>query len=246
MKIVTSILVIFSSFLGSLSGAQSAINTDDFDKIIISPHIETTLIPSEENKVVIESSSVDESKINIEVNGHTLRVYLEGAKEWTKTEKIEKDGYKTNRSIYKGKVVTATIYFKNIDELSIRGEQNHKVAGTISGDDFDLTIYGESIVDIDAISCNELKLVTYGESIISVKEGQVNEQKIKCYGESKADLLAVLSNTVKVTTYGESELKLNVSEEIKVTSYGESKLQYKGNAVVKKGLSFGESSIIRL
>ena len=243
LKIILLIVGIAMSYVAT---AQKSVNVDNFDKIIVSPHIETTFVASDENRVQIESSTEDESKINIEVSGGTLRVYLDGAKEWTKSEKVDKNGHKRYESLYKGKVVTATIYFKNLEKLSIRGEQHHKIEGGITSEDFDLTIYGESTVDIDQIASEDFKLVTYGESIITVGKGEVSKVKITTYGESQADLLAVNTTNAKVTSYGESEIKLNVSDEIKVSSYGESKLQYKGNAVVKKGLTFGDSSIIRL
>src|ERR1700741_3849673 len=119
-KIYISLLLIFAF---KIAVAQNTIQVDHFDKVIVSPNIEVTFIEGNEEKVTIEKSTVESDKINIRVKGKTLRIYLDDAKELVKNEKKYKNGHKVKQPIYKGTVVTATVMYTTLTELSIRGEE---------------------------------------------------------------------------------------------------------------------------
>ena len=67
-------------FFNSTYG-QNTTPVNHFDKVIISPHIQVTLVQGNEQSVTIENTTVSKDKIKIEINNTTLWVYLEGAKE---------------------------------------------------------------------------------------------------------------------------------------------------------------------
>lgn len=226
--------------------AQTTTAVNHFDKVIISPHIQVTLIEGHEEKVTIENSTVSSEKINIEVKDNTLRIYLDGAKEVTKNETAYEDGYKVKRSIYNGTVVTATITYKTLDELSVRGEETLVCKSLLKGNKFRLKIYGESQVFFNEVSLGELQTTIYGESFLEIKSGSITDQKYTAYGESKINSLGIKSNTTKITAYGESNFRVNVSDEIKITAFGEAKLEYKGNPKINKGLNIGELQIDKI
>ena len=226
--------------------AQTTTAVDHFDKVIISPHIEVTFIEGNEESVTIEKSTVDKEKINIEVNNKTLRVYLDGAKELTKNKKVHEDGYEGKQPVYKGTVVTAIVTYKAINDLSVRGEETQVCKSLLKGDKFRLKIYGESHVILTQVNLGELQTTIYGESILDVKSGSIDHQKYTTYGESKINSLAVNSHTARIIAYGESNFQVNTSDEIKITAIGEAKLEYKGNAVINKGLHIGEMQIAKL
>src|SRR6476619_7447719 len=106
LKCYLTILVVFG-FKTTFAQTTTAVN--HFNKVIVSPHIQVTFIEGDEESVTIEKSTVNNEKINIEVNGKTLRIYLDGAKEVTKNEVVYEDGHKVKRPIYNGTVVTATV-----------------------------------------------------------------------------------------------------------------------------------------
>ena len=56
----------------------------------------------------------------------------------------------------------------------------------------------------------------------------------------------IKSITAKITVYGESNFKLNVSNVIKITSFGDAEVEYKGNAIVDKGLNVGHVKISKI
>lgn len=237
---VIAVLLVQSTF------AQKTTTVNHFDKVIVSPHIEVTFVEGNEESVAIEKSSVSDDKINIEVNNNTLRIYLEGAKEVTKNKKVYDNGYEEKRSIYNGTIVAATVTYKRLEELSVRGEETHVCKSPLKGDRFRLKMYGESKVYLDEVHLGQLQTTIYGESMLEIRSGTINDQRFTVYGDSKINGLAVKNKTTKITAYGEADFRLNVSDEIKITAFGEAKLQYKGDAVVNKGLHFGEMQIAKI
>ncbi len=239
-------ITILTIFIFKTTIAQTATAVNHFDKVIISPHIEVNFIQGNEESVTIENSTVDKTKINIEVNGKTLRIYLDGAKEVTKNKKVYDNDYEGKQPIYHGTVVTATVTYKTMNDLSVRGEETQVCKSPLTGDKFRLKIYGESHVILTEVNLGELHTTLYGESILDIKSGWIDHQKYTSYGESKINSLDVASNTTRITAYGESDFHVNTTNEIKITAFGEAKLEYKGSAVINKGLHIGEMQIAKI
>ncbi len=244
-KSTALILAMVFAFFGLQIGfAQGKITkVDPFDKVIVSPHIQVIFQQGESESVAIESSTVSDDKINIETSGKTLRIYLEGAKEVTKSEKTSEDGNERRQSIYKGTVIKAIVTYVNLVELSLRGEEEFVCKSTLTGDRFLLKIFGKSQVHLDDVALGSLFVTIYGESYLEVKSGTVGLQKITAYGESEVNTLGVKSKSAKITAYGEGSYRLTVTEDLKVTAFGEAKIAYQGNPIVKKGIIIGEASI---
>lgn len=243
LKTCINVLLFFAF---KITVAQSTTQVDHFDKVIVSPNIAVTFIEGDEEKVSIEKSTVTDDKINIEVNGKTLRIYLDDAKEVVKTETVYENGNKVKRPIYKGTVVIATVMYKTLEELSVRGEETIICKSVLKGNKFRLKMYGESEVFLNDVNLNELQTTIYGESILVIKAGTVKNQKYTAYGESKVNSLGINSNTTKITVYGESNFKINVSDEIKLTAFGEAVVEYKGNPTISRGLNMGEVKINKI
>jgi len=217
-----------------------------FDKVIISPHIQVTLVEGNEEMVTVESNTVGNEKLNIEVNVKTLRIYLEDAKEITKEETIEENGIKMKRPIYKGTIVIATIAYKTLNEISVRGEEILVCKSVLKGPAFALNIYGESHIFLNDVNLKKLHTTIYGMSELEIKSGIIQYQKYTAYGESNVDASAISNEETKITAYGEAAFKINASKAIKMTSYGEASLEYKGSAKIKKDLNLGGLRIIKM
>ena len=217
-----------------------------FEKIIVSPYIQVTFVEGDKEEVNVENCTVDKSKLHIEVNGKTLWVYLEGAKQIPKNETTYNNGYKEKHSIYNGTVVTATITYKMLNELSIRGEEAQLCKSPLSVDKFNLRIYGESKVTFNEVNFGELHTKLYGESTLEIKAGTIKEQHYTSYGESKINTIAVNGRTGYIVSYGEADFTLNASDKIKMTAFGESKLHYKGDPEIVKGIHIGTMLIDKM
>lgn len=244
--VLFSLVILASVCVPHLSNAQKVTQVDAFDKVIVSPHIEVVLVEGNEESVKIENAKVSEDKINIEVDGKTLRLYLDGAKTVTKSERVDNDNWKGKRSIYNGTMATATITYKKMKALSIRGEEIVKCESPLEQKSLKLAIYGESKVYFNSITTEDLTVSIYGESYLEVQGGDVSRQVYRAYGESEVNTLDMENTSTKITAYGESNFRVNVSNRLKVTCYGETKINYKGDADVDKGIVIGEARIRKI
>lgn len=229
--------------IGNVLAQKKSFDVESFDEVIISPHIEVIFEKAANQSVVIEDIDVSMDKLNVEVKGNTLHIYLDDAKVYTKSEKVKYDDYKGKHSIYNGTLVSAKIYYTELEEISLRGEETHKVVSPIEGEKLSLKIYGESDVYLKEIQVQEFYATMYGESYLEVKEGNAKRQKIISYGEGEINTFGVQNSTAKITAYGEGRVKIKVSDELKVTAYGEATVHYKGSPIVNRGIVLGEATI---
>ena len=244
-KLITFLTTIL--FLNTTLYAQKTIKLNkDFDKIIVSPHIETTFIKGTEASIVIEDINVPMEKFQYEINKGTLQVYLEGAKTYTKNKKIIINNTKRKIPLYKNRVVKLVITYTNVDIFSVRGEEKFTFETPVEQKECTLRIYGKSEVTLNDINVDRLDVSIYGDSFLSIGKGTIEKQKVTAYGASKVMSNDVVSNETKITAYGDGTFQFNVSEKIKVNSYGEATVLYKGNAKLKKGIVIGESTIRRV
>ncbi|WP_430906064.1 head GIN domain-containing protein [Maribacter sp. 2-571] len=249
MRKIITMGALLITVLGNLSTAEAQDNTfsvKTFDKIIISPHIEVTLKEGSEESVVVNDSKVTIDKINAEVSGKTLRVYLDGAKVLTKSEKVNYDNYKGRRSIYNGTQATVTITYRNLKNLSVRGEERIHIASAMNQKDMKLSIFGESKVYFDDLTAEELTVAIYGESYLEISDGSVNHQVYRAYGESEVNAGEIRNKSTKITAYGESNFRVKVSDRLKITCYGEASINYSGNPEIDKGIVIGEATIRKM
>lgn len=247
IKYVYHIAIAILLFCINLCQGQSeTIAVQHFDKVIISPHIQITFIEGEKESIMIENARLPQEKINIEVVGNTLRMYLDGAKTTTKTIKTNENGRERKKPIYIGTMVTAVITYTQLRELSIRGEEIIECKSPIKRDDFRLKIYGESKMTMNSLKVNSLRVSIYGESYLEIKEGSVNDQKYTVYGEGKVNTLGMINENTKITAYGESNFRVRVSDHLKVTAYGEATVAYNGNPSIHKGIILGEATIHKI
>ncbi|SEB47804.1 Putative auto-transporter adhesin, head GIN domain [Tenacibaculum sp. MAR_2009_124] len=243
---VTSFLGLFL-FISSLMSAQENINlTTNFDKIIVSPHIEVVFKKGNNSSIVIDDINVSREKFKYEIKNGTLQVYLEGAKTYTKSKKTQHEGYSRKTPLYKNRVVVLTITYTDVEVFSVRGEEKITFETPLKQQNCKLRIYGDSEVTINEVDLDKLGVTIYGESYLKLMKGSINRQKITAYGASKVMAYDVVSKETKVTAYGDGTYQVNASEKVKVTSYGEAKILYKGEASLKKGIVIGESTISKV
>ncbi|CAL65688.1 head GIN domain-containing protein [Christiangramia forsetii] len=241
------ITLIISVLNFSFSNAQSkTIEVSPFKEVIVSPYIEVVFKQSDQESVVIEKSSVETEKINIEVDKKTLHIYLDDAKVVAKEEEVMINGIEQDRSIYNGTEATITVYYRNLEEVEIRSEEMINFADAIQTEDFDLDIYGSAKVYLESITAEDFKVAMYGESYLEIKDGNVDFQRYRCYGKSEVSAVDLQSAETKIAAYGNNHIVVNVSEKLKVSAFGEARIQYKGNAKVNNGLKIGETVIQKI
>lgn len=239
-------LITFSLFLSQAAFAQDVRAVEHFEKLIVSPHIQVTLVEGTEETVTIEINKETDDKLHIEQNGKTLHIYLEDAKVTTKTQIELKNGIEFKGPIYEGTIVTATITYKTLKDISVRGDETLVCKSLLKGDNLKLKIYGESHVYLEEVDLKKFHATTYGESVLEIKSGAIQQQKYTSYGVSQVNALSIANEDTRIIAYGETELKINASKRIKITAYGEASLKYKGDAEIIKGINIGETRIRKL
>jgi hypothetical protein len=246
MKLVSiTLLGIFFTITSSIAQEQT-FQVKDFNKIIISPHVEVNLIAGDETSVVIENAKVPMHKINVGVEGSTLRVYLDGAKTVTKSERVSSDNWNGKRPIYNGTMVTATITYKTLKNLSVRGEEIVRCKSALDQDELKMTLYGETKVYLEDLVLNELTVAIYGSSYLEIAKGNVGRQVFRAYGESEVNTIGMGNKETKITAYGESNFRVKVSDRLKVTCYGETTINYEGSPDVDNGIIIGEAKVRKI
>lgn len=244
-KLLITLIIALLSF--SVSNAQTeTVEVSDFSEVTISPYIKVNFRQAETESVIIENSKVDRDKINIDVDGKELHIYLEDAKIVSKEEEVKVNGREMDRSIYNGTEVHITVNYVTLEAVEIRSEEVINFEDDISVEDFDLDIYGSPKVYFESITAEDLKIAMYGESYLEIKAGKVKFQRYRCYGKSEVNAIDLQSSETKIAAYGNNHIVVNVTDKLKVSAFGEARIQYKGDAKVNSGLKIGETVIQKI
>lgn len=236
-------ILLITFTLPSLLAQEISRDLKSFRKIIVSPKINLILEQGESEHIRLKHSNVDADKINIKVQGHTLRIYLEDAKV---TEKMYRVGGNQKRSIYHNASVTAYVTYKELEHLEIRGNQELTCNSPLTAERFTLKAYGENDINLASLKTEYLRTSLFGGNDLNIKTGKAEYQKYKLFGENEINTEDVKSFSATTTIFGESRIKLNTQDNLKVNAFGESQVSYNGNASVNKGLIFGRAQITKL
>jgi len=210
-----------------------------FHKATISPYIQVTFVEGDEESVTINNMITDSKKLHVEVHGGILRMYLDGAKEIPHT----REGY---HPLYPDHAVIATVVYRKLDVLSLRGSEQFLCKSPLSVNQFTLRMYGESSIIFKEVHIDRMNATLYGRSSLDIQAGAIDEQHYTCYGEGKVNTTAIAGQEASVTAYGESEFTVNVSDRIKITAFGEAKLRYMGTPTIVKGIHVGEMDLKKI
>jgi Putative auto-transporter adhesin, head GIN domain len=237
MRYLKAVLAAGLVSLGVAGYAQPG-PVDHFDKVIISPYIQATFVEGDKESVAINGIIVDSNKLHVEVKHGTLRVYLDGTKDIPHNHDYNDEKEHSHPS-YPKHAVIATITYRKLSALSLRGEETYLCESPLSANQFHLRVYGESRVIFTEVHFQKLHTTIYGESTLDIKSGVINKQYYTCYGEGKVNTTGIAGRESKLTAYGEAEFKLNVSDRIKISAIGQAKLRYMGNPDIVKGIHIG-------
>jgi len=241
-----NILAVTTLFIATAVHAQS-IPVDRFHKVIISPYIQTTFVQGDEESVTINNIIVDSSKLHVEVKSGTLRIYLDGAKEVPHSQQeYRNDGSRQSGPLYPNHAVVATVTYKKLDALSLRGDETYLCQSPLYARDFILRVYGDPKVIFTEIHLTQMHTTIYGDANLDIRSGEANEQYYTAYGDGRVNATAVKGQTAKLTAFGEAEFRLNVSDWIRIITFGQAKLRYLGSPEISKGMHFGGVDIAKL
>jgi Putative auto-transporter adhesin, head GIN domain len=225
--------------------AQETRKLPHFNSIVVSPHINLVLTHDESENVRLIHSGISENKINVEVNGEVLRIFLDDARVTSPRNRYNENGYRWKESIYKDVSVTAYVSYRSIKRLEVRGEQNVTIDSIPSYSKIKIKAYGETRIDIASVDTEKLKVSLYGENSLKVRGGRTQHQVYRLFGENKIDAIALESRTASTRIYGEGRIRLTASDELILNSFGEPEIVVAGNPLIHRGIIFGHTDIRR-
>jgi len=214
-----------------------------FEKVILSPHIDLELVNGEQEKIEIIDLAVPEEELITEVKNGTLKIYLKDAKTFTKHVKEGHGRNKKTEPVYNVRMAQVRITYRQLDELTVKGEETVVCSGILQSENFKLKMYGEAALVIEEARIYDLKAKLYGANELMVKAGQIDNQILKTYGESNLNLKNIINYNTKIIAYGESSFYIQTRDRIKVITVGESKVYYSGSAKVNEGIMLGGSEV---
>ncbi|QHT70643.1 DUF2807 domain-containing protein [Rhodocytophaga rosea] len=244
-KIIPSLLVIlFAVGCLSMSKAQTLTKSlPAFEKVIVSPLINLVLEQGEQESIRLEYEGVAEDKINYNVEGKTLKLYLDGAKLRVKNQRYDKDGWTYNKADYENVHITAYVTYRKLEVLQVRGEETTICKSALIQPAFKLKVFGESKVTLIALETNRLKVSLYGQNQIKIQSGSSDHQRYWVYGENKIDSEKLVGKKTTTTSFGESTLYVHASQQLLVTALGESDIVHRGGAQVSRKIVLGSNTI---
>jgi len=213
-----------------------------FSKITVSPKINLILQQGSEESIRVTYSNINAGKINVEVEGNKLNLYLDQARIVDKRERSN-DDYNSKASIYRDAEVTAYVTYTQLKSLEVRGEQEVTSKGLLENESFKLKVYGEAEITLDSLQTQKFKAVVYGENKIKIKGGKAVHQRYRLYGENKIDTRALASTSVSTSIYGEGRLTVTASDEVRINAIGEPEVNVSGTSYINKGIIIGRADI---
>ncbi len=215
-----------------------------FDRVAVSPLITLVLEPGDQERVRLEYSGVDPEKINYQVHGRTLRIYLDDARYAVPERKYSRDGHEYHRPVYDRSVrVTAYVTYKQLRSIEKRGEENVTCKGALNANRFTVRLFGEIDADLQSVTARRFKAALFGENSLRIASGSAARQRFRSFGENTVDTRNVAGRITSTSTFGDSHLRLNASDEMRVTTFGESDVRFSGGGQLSRRLVFGEASI---
>ncbi len=214
-----------------------------FNKITVSPKISLVLQKGERESVRITYSNITSNKINVEVVGDKLRIYLDDARMFDKRERNYSENGNGKVSIYEDVSVTAYVTYRFLTELEMRGEETLTCESAIEADKFKLKVYGEAEVNLLSLKAHEFKASLYGVNNIKIKSGESAHQVYRLFGENKIDTRGLESITASARVYGEGRLQMKASDEVRINAFGEPKIDISGSPRISRGIILGKSHI---
>jgi Putative auto-transporter adhesin, head GIN domain len=213
-----------------------------FEKISVSPKISLVLEKGDKESVRLVYNNISSGKINVEVVGNTLRIYLDQARLVDKRERTT-DNHNSRVSMYHDVSVTAYVTYRYVKELEMRGEETLTCESEIDVDKFKLTVYGEAEVNLASLKAHKFKASLYGVNNIKIKSGESAHQVYRLFGENKIDTRGFESITASARIYGEGRLRMKATDEVRINSFGEPDIDISGNPHISRGIMIGRTHI---
>jgi len=210
---VTILLFAISAF----AQEQKEIKVDQFNEVKLEGSAQWVLIPSDEEKVIIESKTEDVfSYIEANQKGNLLII--------STTDK--------NKNITKlFKSVTIKVYFKSIKSVSLSGVGSVTTKNKIIGEELIVTLRGTGSMNMD-IECSEFTGNMYGTGSLEIS-GTTNKAKVNVEGVGAFEGFELITSDMQIKVSGVGGANVNATDNLTATLNGVGSIKYKGDPKTK-------------
>lgn len=237
------LILIFSCCAVSAFGQEIKKELSPFNGIVASPRINVILEKGSKESIRLIYNNVNPEKINIDITGKILRIYLDQARK-IEPLKRSQDSHGNRETMYEGVSVTAYVTYQDLETLEIRGNQELTCKDAIEAEKFTLKAYGENEIHFSSLRTGFFKARLYGQNDLQIDKGRSLEQKFILYGENKIDTKGMRSDYIITSIFGEGSLRINSAEEVRIDAFGEPLIYVDGGANINRRLVIGKANII--
>ena len=229
MNYKTALLTLAAIIIGinCYAQEQKEIKLNTFNEVKFEGSAQWVLIPSDEEKVIIESNNKDMfNYIDVDQKKGVLII--------STTDK-NKDITKLFRS------VTITVYFKSIESVSLSGTGAVNTKGKIVSKKLTATLRGAGSMFIET-KCSQFEGKMYGTGELEAS-GTADECLVRVEGVGVFDGYELISTDIDVTVSGIGGAKVNATSNLTATINGVGSITYKGDPSNKNLETNGIGSI---
>lgn len=208
---------------------QKEITVDSFNEVKFEGSAQWVLIPSDIEKVIIESKTEDVfDYIDIDQNGNLLTI--------STTDK--------NKNITKlFKSVTIKVYFKSLNRVSLSGVGSVKTTGEITTSELIATLRGTGNMHMN-IKCSTFTGNMYGTGSLNI-EGSTNTAIINVEGVGNFEGYDLITTDTEIKVSGVGGATVHATNELTATINGVGSIRYKGDPKTKNLKTNGLGNIKR-
>ncbi|MTI30748.1 GIN domain-containing protein [Xanthovirga aplysinae] len=246
LYILLTVLFLKPGFVLANQNEKKVFDLKHFDKVIISPYIKVFLKEGDTESLEILESKVSLDELVIENKSNKLEVYLKGARNTTRQEKVKRKGKIQKVPLYREVQLVLNITYTSLNELQAKGDEEVTVLSDIKADNFNVKGYGDGKISFQNVEINTLKGAFYGDGELNISGGTIENQHFSLYGDAKVDLINVENKYTSSKMFGGNKLKVNTQNELKVSGIGDFLVEYKGDPIVKKGINIGDGEIVKV
>ena len=197
----------------------------DFDGVNVGGSFDVILLKGKEGKITIEAEENLIEYIETEVRGNNLKIQ-----------------FQKNTNIRTTKRITITVYFNDIESVSLGGSGKVTSNNIIKAESFKVSLGGSGKINLQ-LDADEITTSIGGSGNI-ILEGETAEMNCKIAGSGSIRAYELTTDELYATIAGSGSIKTTVRTKIKAKVVGSGSIYYKGTPKYIDTKSLGSGDVV--